>query len=164
MLPGMRGWHGNSRTTQFLMKPDYEPEGDARKFQISNYDPGQVARVEAGLNLFHKAGGMKAVRKRNVELTDYLLKSLVKLPKLNIVSPKNEDERGSHVSIIIENTDMKEFKQLLSSQGILGDLRRFDNENNYLIRISPVGLYITYEDIDRLVSVLDYTLSQKTTA
>lgn len=58
---------------------------------------------------------MKAVRKRNVELTDYLLKSLVKLPKLNIVSPKNEDERGSHVSIIIENTDMKEFKQLLSS-------------------------------------------------
>lgn len=62
----MRGWHGNSRATQFLMKPSYEPEADARRFQISNYDPGQVARVEGGLELFHKAGGMSSVRNRNV--------------------------------------------------------------------------------------------------
>lgn len=48
------------------MRPNYEPEVDARRFQISNYDPGQVARVEAGLNLFQKAGGIKAVRERNV--------------------------------------------------------------------------------------------------
>jgi len=34
------------------MRPFYEPENDARKFQISNYDPGQVARVEAGLESF----------------------------------------------------------------------------------------------------------------
>jgi kynureninase len=72
-LPGLRGWYGNSRKSQFLMLPQYEPEIDARKFQISNFDPGQVARVEAGLDLFHKAGGIHSVRGRNVRLTEYLL-------------------------------------------------------------------------------------------
>eukprot|EP00347_Sterkiella_histriomuscorum_P012227 403369408 len=161
LFPGMRGWHGNSRKTQFLMRADYEPESDARKFQISNYDPGQVTRVEAGLSLFHKAGGMEKVRERNVKLTDYLVKGLQQLPKLKILSPLNEQERGSHLSIVIENTDMKEFKQVLSNEGVLGDLRRFDEHDNYLMRISPVGLYITYEDIDRVVQVLDYVLNEK---
>ena len=49
LLPGMRGWHGNNRQTQFLMRHEYEPERDARRFQISNFDPGQCARVEASL-------------------------------------------------------------------------------------------------------------------
>lgn len=92
------------------MRPDYEPETDARKFQISNYDPGQVARVEAGLNLFHKAGGMVPIRKRNIEMTNYFLEKLENLPKIKILSPANEKNRGSHVSMLIENTDMKEFK------------------------------------------------------
>ena len=32
LLPGLRGWHGNNRNSQFLMKHTYEPEVDARRF------------------------------------------------------------------------------------------------------------------------------------
>lgn len=157
ILPGLRGWHGNSRSTQFLMQPNFEPEQDARKFQISNFDPGQAARVEAGLQLFHKAGGIHPIRERNVQLTDYLFDKLKGMPKLKIVSPFNHEERGSHVSIIVENTDMQQFKQQLLEHGICADLRKFENDT-YLMRISPVGLYITYEDLDALADTLEFIL------
>lgn len=52
LLPGLRGWHGNSRKTQFLMDPNFDPEKDARRYQISNYDPGSMTRIDASLDLF----------------------------------------------------------------------------------------------------------------
>ena len=69
------------------------------------------------------------------------------MPKLKVISPFNEEERGSHISIIIENTNMKEFSDKLMSLGVQGDLRKFENDV-YLMRLSPNGLYITYEDCD----------------
>jgi kynureninase len=77
-----------------------------------------------------------------VELTNYMLPKLECIPKVKILTPYNENERGSHISILIENTDMKIFKEKLSSEGIYGDLRRFEDES-YLMRISPIGLYNT---------------------
>lgn len=78
---------------------------------------------------------------------------------------------------MIENTDMKVFKQLMAKEEVLADLRRFEDKSkssvssessvsassssseseshcDYLMRISPVGLYNTKQDIDRLVQVL----------
>lgn len=110
--------------------------------------------------MFHKAGGIQPVRDRNVQLTNYMLEKLKDMPKLKIVSPFNQEERGSHISIIIENTDMQQFKQQLLEHGICADLRKFENDT-YLMRISPVGLYITYEDLDSLIETLDYVLKGK---
>ncbi|CDW90992.1 kynureninase [Stylonychia lemnae] len=160
VIPGLRGWHGNSRQTQFLMRPNYEPEQDARRFQISNYDPSQAARIESSLTLFQKAGGMQHIRERNVKLSNYLIERLLDMPKLKVISPFNDEERGSHLSIIIQNTDMKEFSDRLMNQGVLGDLRKFENDV-YLMRLSPAGLYITYEDCDRLLQALEYGLDNK---
>lgn len=39
LLPGMRGWYGNALSSQFLMKPEFEPEKDARRYKTSNFDP-----------------------------------------------------------------------------------------------------------------------------
>jgi kynureninase len=32
VLPGIRGWHGNARKTQFKMNNTFDPEIDARKY------------------------------------------------------------------------------------------------------------------------------------
>lgn len=87
-------------------------------------------------------------------LTEYLLEKLIDLPKLKIISPFNESKRGSHISILIEDTCMKQFKESLSGQGILGDLRKFENDT-YLMRITPTGLYNSYKDCDRLIDTLE---------
>lgn len=63
--PGMQGWYGNKRSTQFLMREEFDAEEDARKYQISNFDPMQTARIRASLEIFKKAGGIENVRARN---------------------------------------------------------------------------------------------------
>lgn len=67
------------------------------------------------------------------------------------------EDRGSHVSILIENTDMKMFKQVLIERGIFGDLRRFEDDG-YLMRISTV-MYNTQEDCDYLVDTLESVIN-----
>ena len=52
---------------------------------------------------------MEPIRQRNVQLSNYLIDKLVDMPKVKVISPFNEEERGSHFSIIIENANMKEF-------------------------------------------------------
>lgn len=144
------------------MRHVYEPEKDARRYQISNFDPGQCARVEASLALFHKAGGMIPLQARNIKLSQRILQRLQKVDKIRILSPLNEADRGSHISILIENTDMKELKLLMAERGILGDLRRFDDDG-YLMRISAVQ-YNSVEDCDNLLDSLEEILTSKLSA
>ena len=80
------------------------------------------------------------------------------MDKIRILSPLNENDRGSHISILIDNTDMKEFKQLMTERGILGDLRRFDDDG-YLMRVSPVPLYNSVEDCENLLDGLESILN-----
>ncbi len=58
------------------------------------------------------------------------------------------------MSIIVENTDMKRFLAKLFEHGVQGDLRKYGNKGDYLLRVSPVGLYNTTEDMDNLLSSL----------
>jgi len=60
--------------------------------------------------------------------------------------------------VIIENTDMKEFLAKLFEYGVQGDLRKYGNTGKYLMRVSPVGLYITKDDIDAFSKALEAVL------
>ena len=142
------------------MRDTYEPEVDARRFQISNYDPGQCARIQASVELFHQAGGIKAVRARNVALTKLLIDQIQGLPNLKIMTPLNDEHRGSHISIQIDNTDMKEFKSKMGEKGVLGDLRRF-KDDSYLMRSAPIGLYNNVSDIEKVSGALKDILTKK---
>jgi len=39
-----------------------------------------------------------------------------------------ESSRGSHVSLMIEGADMKEFKNKLTDHGVQADIRKFTND------------------------------------
>ena len=88
LAPGLQGWHGNKRSTQFLMREEFEAEEDARKYQISNFDPMQAARIRSSLELFKKAGGIEKVRERNNQMCVYFIKEIENLPNLRILTPR----------------------------------------------------------------------------
>ena len=73
---------------------------------------------------------------------EFLLEEVNKKHKgfLEIITPKNPDERGSQLSILFKK-DGKEMFNKLTESGVVADWR----EPN-VIRIAPAPLYVSYED------------------
>jgi kynureninase len=87
-------------------------------------------------------------------LTEYLRFILEEFNKkngfiLNIITPKNPDESGCQLSILVEKNGKQLFDKLIQNR-IIGDWR----EPN-VIRLSPVPLYNTFEDIFRVGEALN---------
>ena len=67
---------------------------------------------------------------------------------LNIITPKNVEESGGQISILVQKNGKELFDKLIQHR-IIGDWR----EPN-VIRLSPVPLYNTFEDIFRVGEAL----------
>jgi kynureninase len=121
-------------------------------WQLSNVPIFQNAALLASLEIFQEAG-IKALRKKSVALTSYLeyiLKDIDPLENtLKIITPANPEERGGQLSIFMKQNGKKIFQQL-NKAGIIADWR----EPN-VIRIAPVPLYNSFEDIYRVGEILN---------
>ena len=67
-------------------------------------------------------------------------------------APRNENEKGCQVSIIMKNKG-KDFFNALCQHGVIADWR----EPN-VIRIAPVPLYNTFTDIFQFCQILQHLL------
>jgi kynureninase len=106
----------------------------------------------ASLHIFNEAG-MDRIGEKRDQLTAYLEFLLEEYSSnngdiLEIITPKNSHERGSQLSILFKEKG-KEMYDLLSEAGIIADWR----EPN-VIRVSPVPLYVSFEDCWHFVDVL----------
>ena len=45
----------------FELKDSFESDEDAQKYQISTFDPIQMAKVEASLDIYNEAGGIEVI-------------------------------------------------------------------------------------------------------
>jgi kynureninase len=139
------GWWGNRKDTQFLMEKDFEPELSAEGWQLSTPSPILYVSHKAALEVFEEAGIEKLFAKHR-ELGNYLWFVLKQVAKevppgsLNILTPETEDEKGCQVSIAVKN-GKKVFDELFRN-GVFADWREPD-----VIRIAPVGLYNTFEEV-----------------
>jgi kynureninase len=144
-LHRLAGWWGNKKETQFLMKKNFEPELSAEGWQLSTPSPVLFATHKAALEIFKEAGTDKLFEK-NKQLNNYLWFILGEVQKqvpensLKILTPTNEEERGCQVSLAIQNG--RQVFNELSQNGIYADWREPD-----VIRIAPVGLYNTFEEV-----------------
>ncbi len=105
-----------------------------------------MAAHKAALDIFEEAG-MQRLQAKAKLLSNYLIfvideinKSFTE-PLIEIITPRNEDERGCQVSLIMK-TKGKEYFNALCQHGVIADWR----EPN-VIRIAPVPLYNTFTDI-----------------
>jgi kynureninase len=135
------GWWGHDEGERFQMKKGFKAIPGAQGWQLSNAQIFPMAIHKASLEMFAEAG-MENLRAKSELLTGYLEFILNQYTEhLTIITPKNKDERGCQLSIIVKQDGKKLFDYLVS-ENIMPDWREPD-----VIRMSPVPMYNTFEDV-----------------
>ena len=152
----LAGWWGHDKQTRFLMGPEFKPMPGAEGWQISNPPIFQMAALRASLEIFDQAG-MPNLRAKSEKLTGYLeyLLGEIRDDRISVITPPDPAERGSQLSIRVKNSDKKLF-EALTERGVVVDWREPD-----VIRVAPVPLYNTFDDIYEFVQILDSCLSME---
>ena len=152
-LPRLAGWWGHDKTVRFRMEPEFIPTPGADGWQLSNPPILALAPLRVSLEIFQRAT-MSRLRRKSVALTGYL-ESLITQRlhgKLQIITPADEARRGSQLSLRVSG-GRERGRQLfgtLSAAGIIGDWREPD-----VIRISPVPLYNSFQDVLGFAETVD---------
>jgi kynureninase len=155
-LPRFAGWWGHQEKERFLMKKGFLPMAGADGWQLSNFPILLGAAHLASLEIFQSAG-IKNLRKKSEQLTHYAEFLLRKLDPqemyFSIITPTNPKERGCQLSIFISNGGKKIFDRITHAC-VVADWR----EPN-VIRIAPVPLYNTFEEVYRFVDLFRKSIS-----
>ena len=148
-LPKFAGWWGHNKETRFGMRDGFDPIPGVESWQLSNPPILSMAAILASLKIF-EAAGMENLRRKAVFLTAYLEFLIDELQddRLQIITPRNPVERGSQLSIQVKSADKGLFEKITAA-GVIADWREPD-----VIRVAPVALYNSFEDVFRFVEVL----------
>lgn len=152
-LPRFSGWWAHNKKERFKMSPQFDPMRGAEGWQLSNPPILPMACMLSSLQLFSEAG-MPSLRNKSLQLSQYLIDLIqsIQHPKIKILTPVNEDERGSQVSIQIQGGDKQIYENIKQCR-IIADWREPD-----VIRVAPVPLYNSYQDVYALYDAMKNTL------
>lgn len=151
-LPRFAGWWGHHEEERFKMLKGYKPETGAAGWQLSNAPVLSMAVHKASLEIFARAGMSDLVKKGqqlNAFLNFVIEDALSKNGdlKLEIITPK-APERGCQISMLT-NENGKALFDYLTENGVIADWR-----NPNVIRMAPVPLYNSFEDIFHFGQIL----------
>jgi kynureninase len=161
-LPRFAGWWGYDKATRFLMEKGFRPIASAEGWQLSTPSPLLYAAHRAALEIFEEAGWeqLQAKRKLLNAWLWFLLDDINRAqttPTIEFITPRAEAERGCQVSMHMLQHGKKIF-EALTARGIITDWR----EPN-VIRLAPVPLYNTFEEVWQFAHVLQQILQQHAT-
>jgi kynureninase len=151
-LPRFAGWWGHNENERFKMLKGFIPEPGAAGWQVSNAPVLSMSVHKASLEIFAKAG-MQRIIKKGQQLNAYLEYIVLaacqnnKFLDLNIITPA-APERSCQLSILTGENGKALFDHL-TNHGVIADWR-----NPNVIRMAPVGLYNTFEDLYKLGQIL----------
>ena len=152
-LPRYAGWWGYDKPTQFKMEKGFKAMPGAQGWQLSTPAIFLYAAHRASLEIFEEAGWNDILAKQK-QLTAYLWFLLDEINNssgkkiIEFITPRNAWERGCQVSMLmLENG--REIYNSLMKEGIFTDWR----EPN-VIRLAPVPLYNTFEEVWRFSNTL----------
>lgn len=150
-LPRFAGWWGHREAERFQMKKGFQPIAGVDGWQVSNVPILQSAALLASLEIFEEAG-IKNLRAKSELLTGYLEFLLREIDParqhFELLTPVNPKERGCQLSVFMKQNGKKIFRKLTAA-GVIADWREPD-----VIRVAPVPLYNTFEDVWRLGDIL----------
>jgi len=114
-----------------------------------------MAAIKASLDLFDEIG-MEALREKSEKLTGYFefLIHQISSDDIRIITPRKSNERGCQLSIQVKNAD-KSLHKKLTDNNIITDWREPD-----VIRCAPVPMYNSFEDIFKMVEILNKLLNE----
>lgn len=151
-LSRFAGWWGYDQATRFNMEKGFKPMKGAEGWQLSTPSFILYAAHKTALEIFEQAGWNKINDKRNL-LNGYLWFLLNEINNasdkiVEFITPRNAAERGCQVSMLMLHRG-REIFDALSAAGVMTDWREPD-----VIRIAPVPLYNTYEEVWRFADIL----------
>ena len=151
------GWWGCHEAERFLMKKGFEAMPGADGWQLSNVNIIATAAHLASLEIFHEAG-MEALRTKSLKLTGFMEFVINERSGeegiFEIITPKNPEERGCQLSIFCHKNGKALFKAL-TAEGVVADWRE-----PHVIRVAPVPLYNTFEDVYQFGEILKKALAK----
>jgi kynureninase len=154
-LPRFAGWWGHNEDERFQMLKGFKPQMGVDGWQVSNVPIFQSAALLASLEIFN-AAGMKALRKKSIALTgylEYLLKNIDPAgEQFTIITPADAQARGCQLSLVMKKNGKKVF-QRLTKAGVIVDWR-----DPGVIRLSPVPLYNTFEEVFKVSEIFKSSL------
>ncbi len=156
-LPRFAGWWGNDPATRFTMPEKFIPVKGADAWQLSNAPVFSMAPLMVSLNIFAEAG-MQNLSAKSRQLTGYLEFLIAEINNkhnaIKVLTPANEKERGCQLSLVMNKNGKKVF-QVLSENGVVADWREPD-----VIRVAPVPLYNSFEDVYHLGLMLKQAIEK----
>mgnify|MGYP000329377623 CR=1 FL=1 len=158
-LQRLAGWWGYDKPTRFLMQKGFKPMPTAEGWQVSTPSPLLYAAHKASLEIFEEAGWEKLQEKRKL-LNSYLWFMLDEVNRqqpetiIEFITPRDESAHGCQVSMHMLQHGKKVY-EALSAAGVMTDWR----EPN-VIRIAPVPLYNSFEEVWQFSHILSQILQQ----
>jgi kynureninase len=148
--PRLAGWWGNDPATRFRMAETFEPGPGADGFRISTPPILSLAPIAVSLGIFDEVG-MGALRSRSLALTGELERLIdAYVPDAAIITPRDPAARGSQLTIRVDDAHAR--LAALEAFDVVADVREPD-----LIRLAPVPLYCSFDDVWRAVDALRRT-------
>lgn len=152
------GWWGHDKATRFWMEKGFKPIPTAEGWQLSTPAMLMYASHQAALEIFEQAGWENILFKRKL-LNDYLWFVLDEMNKstsghVEFITPRAETERGCQVSMFMLQRGKQVFEELIR-HGIMADWREPS-----VIRVAPVPLYNTFEEVWKFGNIIRSILSQ----
>jgi kynureninase len=147
----LAGWWGHQKESRFKMEPGFIPIESAEGWQLSTPSALLYAAHLASLDIFRLVEFKELVQKSE-KLTGYLFYLITELNNrmpakaITILTPLNQ--KGCQLSLLMSGDGKSIFEQL-TSKGFFADWR----EPN-VIRVAPVPLYNTFEEVWSFVDVL----------
>lgn len=152
--PGLAGWFGYRKDKQFDLALEFEPSKTASAWEIGTPHVLSMASLLGSFNQFNECG-MKALRSKSLQLTDYLMELIdERLAEygFSIGTPREASRRGGHVALV--HDEAARINEAMKEAGIIPDYR----EPN-VIRLAPVPLYTRFVDVvdlvDRIQAIME---------
>jgi kynureninase len=153
---GLQGWFGNKDDRQFQMDHTFDQDPTANGWLLGTHHLFSMAPLEGAMDLFNKAG-IHAIREKSLKLTTYLMSlvdSQLSQYGYTIGNPREDHRRGGHVSL--EHDEAYRISLALRDLKVIPDYR----EPN-VIRLAPVALYTSFEEVYNLVEILVTIIKDK---
>lgn len=158
-LPRFAGWWGYEEDTRFMMKSGFKPMAGAEGWQLSNAPVFSMACCKASMDIFDEVG-MEKLEAKSLHLTNFMefvlndISSRYENCNFEIITPKETRARGCQLSVLMHGQG-KEMFDFLNSEGVIADWR----EPN-VIRMAPVPLYNTFDDVYQLGQIIEKALKR----
>jgi kynureninase len=145
VFPGLAGWWGHDKATQFNMDITFTPATGAAAWQIGTISILGSAALEGSARVMLEAG-IENIRRKSLKITDYLMFLVDELLSdspynFRVGTPREHNRRGGHVAVE-HPAEAYRIVEALKSRGVTPDFRPPN-----VIRLAPAPLYTCYHDV-----------------